>query len=45
MRETWACWQAATDSQIRANAWMLIVGAFGMVTSTLPVQWLVPRVG
>ena len=32
-------------SQIRANAWMLMVGAFGMVASTLPVQWLVPLVG
>ena len=32
-------------NQIRANAWMLMVGAFGMVASTLPVQWLVPLVG
>ena len=32
-------------NQIRANAWMLMVGAFGMVASTLPVQWLVPQVG
>ncbi|OYU46294.1 MAG: MFS transporter [Burkholderiales bacterium PBB4] len=31
--------------QIRANAWMLMVGAFGMVASTLPVQWLLPLVG
>lgn len=31
--------------QIRANAWMLMVGALGMVASTLPVQWLVPIVG
>ena len=35
----------APASQIRANAWMLMVGAFGMVASTLPVQWLVPLVG
>lgn len=35
----------APANQIRANAWMLMVGAFGMVASTLPVQWLVPLVG
>lgn len=35
----------APANQIRANAWMLMVGAFGMVASTLPVQWLVPVVG
>ncbi len=35
----------APATQIRANAWMLMVGALGMVASTLPVQWLLPRVG
>ena len=35
----------APANQIRANAWMLMVGAFGMVAATLPVQWLVPLVG
>lgn len=31
--------------QLRANSWMLMTGSFGMVASTLPVQWLVPRFG
>lgn len=35
----------AAGSQMRANSWMLMVGALGMVASTLPVQWLVPLVG
>ena len=35
----------APASQMRANAWMLMVGSFGMVASTLPVQWLMPLVG
>lgn len=30
---------------LRSNSWMLMVGAMGMVASTLPVQWLVPVVG
>lgn len=30
---------------MRANSWMLMTGALGMVASTLPVQWLVPLVG
>jgi predicted MFS family arabinose efflux permease len=30
---------------IRANAWMLMVGALGTVASTLPVQWLLPLTG
>ncbi len=30
---------------MRANSWMLMTGALGMVASTLPVQWLVPVVG
>ncbi len=35
--------QAST--QMRANSWMLMTGSFGMVASTLPVQWLMPLVG
>ncbi|MDD2918879.1 MFS transporter [Rhodoferax sp.] len=35
----------AVSSQMRANSWMLMTGAFGMVASTLPVQWLMPLVG
>jgi predicted MFS family arabinose efflux permease len=31
--------------QMRANSWMLMTGSFGMVASTLPVQWLMPLVG
>jgi predicted MFS family arabinose efflux permease len=31
--------------QLRTNSWMLMTGSFGMVASTLPVQWLLPRVG
>ena len=30
---------------LRSNSWMLMVGAMGMVASTLPVQWLLPLVG
>jgi MFS family permease len=37
-------WYAPTN-QMRANSWMLMVGALGMVASTLPVQWLLPYVG
>jgi MFS family permease len=33
------------DNQQRANSWMLMTGSFGMLTSTLPVQWLLPAVG
>ncbi|ROZ78959.1 MFS transporter [Ramlibacter sp. WS9] len=32
-------------SQLRANSWMLMTGSFGMVASTLPVQWLMPVFG
>jgi MFS family permease len=32
-------------AQLRANSWMLMTGSFGMVASTLPVQWLVPVMG
>jgi MFS family permease len=35
----------APEQQMRANSWMLMVGAFGMVASTLPVQWLMPLWG
>jgi MFS family permease len=37
-------WYAPVN-QMRANSWMLMVGAFGMVASTLPVQWLMPVMG
>lgn len=37
-------WFQAT-TQMRANSWMLMTGSFGMVASTLPVQWLMPIVG
>ena len=32
-------------AQMRATSWMLMTGSFGMVASTLPVQWLLPHVG
>ncbi|MGI9135065.1 MAG: MFS transporter, partial [Rhodoferax sp.] len=35
----------APGNQMRANSWMLMVGAMGMVAATLPVQWLLPLVG
>ncbi len=35
----------APEHQMRASSWMLMVGAFGMVASTLPVQWLMPVLG
>lgn len=35
----------APHTQLQANAWMLMVGSFGMVAATLPVQWLLPLVG
>lgn len=31
--------------QLRANSWMLMTGSFGMLASTLPVQWLLPVMG
>jgi predicted MFS family arabinose efflux permease len=37
-------WYAPVN-QMRANSWMLMVGALGMVASTLPVQWLMPITG
>src|SRR5688572_26159795 len=33
------------EVQLRTNSWMLMTGSFGMLASTLPVQWLVPLVG
>lgn len=35
----------ALEQQQRANSWMLMTGAFGMLASTLPVQWLLPVMG
>lgn len=32
-------------AQLRANSWMLMTGSFGMLASTLPVQWLMPLTG
>lgn len=34
-----------SESQLRANSWMLMTGSLGMVASTLPVQWLLPQIG
>jgi Major Facilitator Superfamily len=31
--------------QLRVNSWMLMAGAMGLITSTLPVQWLMPMYG
>ena len=33
------------QAQMRASSWMLMTGSFGMLASTLPVQWLLPRIG
>lgn len=30
---------------VRANSWMLMTGSLGMLSSTLPVQWLMPMTG
>lgn len=35
----------APEHQLRANAWMLMTGSLGMLSSTLPVQWLLPVAG
>jgi MFS family permease len=32
-------------TQLRANSWMLMTGSFGMLASTVPVQWLLPVLG
>lgn len=34
-----------THAQLRANAWMLMVGSMGMLFATLPVQWLLSWLG
>ncbi len=34
-----------TGAQLRANSWMLMTGSLGMLSSTLPVQWLMPITG
>lgn len=41
------CYRAcySVPAQLRANSWMLMTGSFGMVASTLPVQWLLPYWG
>lgn len=33
------------EQQQRANAWMLMTGALGMLASTIPIQWLLPQIG
>ena len=33
------------ETQQRANSWMLMVGAIGMLSSSLPVQYLFPLIG
>jgi MFS family permease len=33
------------NAQLRTNSWMLMTGSFGMLASTLPVQWLLPLTG
>ena len=35
----------SVEHQVRANSWMLTVGALGMLTSTLPIHWLLGSVG
>ena len=35
----------APPLQVRLNAWMLMAGSFGMLASTVPVQWLLPSLG
>lgn len=32
-------------AQLRTNSWMLMTGSLGMLSSTLPVQWLLPVLG
>jgi predicted MFS family arabinose efflux permease len=32
-------------AQLRANSWMLMAGSLGMISSTLPIQWLMPLMG
>lgn len=35
----------SSATQLRANSWMLMTGSFGMLASTVPVQWLLPALG
>jgi predicted MFS family arabinose efflux permease len=35
----------SAPAQLRANSWMLMTGSLGMLSSTLPVQWLLPALG
>lgn len=41
------CYRArfSAPAQLRSNSWMLMTGSLGMVSSTLPVQWLLPAWG
>lgn len=36
---------SSPHTQMRTASWMLMTGSFGMVASTLPVQWLLPLLG
>ena len=33
------------ETQQRANSWMLMAGAIGMLSSSLPVQFFLPIIG
>ena len=33
------------ETQQRSNSWMLMVGAIGMLSSSLPVQYMIPTIG
>ncbi len=33
------------ETQQRSNSWMLMIGAIGMLSSSLPVQYLLPTIG
>lgn len=35
----------SASTQLRTNSWMLMTGSLGMLSATLPVQWLMPMVG
>jgi len=41
------CYRArfSPAAQLRSNSWMLMTGSLGMLSSTLPVQWLLPSWG
>ena len=42
---TFYCQVFDIGTQLRLNSWMLMTGSIGMLTSTLPVQWLLPVLG